>query len=198
MVQSNCTGACVAVGSLNPGILGDPNWLKAQGVIDTTAEVSFQFDPTLLGPPRMSLEGLTWLCTPSHLTVDTATPDKINAGQYIKKALEKLCHTPVTGVGNNFHFRYPSPAPFTRFSSAADELLGDELLASSQRFKIDRRGAQLVVTVHRRSGELQGVHQVDFNYHRAVAGASAGAAAAARWLEDKADTQGILTRLDLA
>jgi hypothetical protein len=185
--------ACILAGSLNPHIL-TPGWLVKEGILPEGSEkpeVTLQI-PTMA--PQFKMSGISWFATPDRLDV-RALEDREGGehpGEIVARILAKLPHTPVTAVGNNFHFRLPQ-APEALAAQIESNLLkslrremAEQIQAKEDRVTLSLKvpclsGAILNLTIepHRQS-------IVRFNFHHALATWEAAATAARGWPDELA------------
>ncbi|MEQ9078153.1 MAG: hypothetical protein RLP09_30080 [Sandaracinaceae bacterium] len=97
-----------ALGNFNPSIL-QPDWLVRQGLIPDGALIDMRFD---LGSRAVDFRAppLMWRTTRERFTVSLTgdTGEKATdieaPGAFAASIFEILSHTPIMGVGHNFHF----------------------------------------------------------------------------------------------
>ncbi|MEX2287996.1 MAG: hypothetical protein WD648_12960 [Planctomycetaceae bacterium] len=96
----------VVAGRFNPYII-TPQWLAEQGVcaIDGDFELEFAFAvEARKAIVHFVADGVKWHVTDSRLTLSTTDPTR-DPSAIAVAVMEKLPHTPVSAVGNNFHFK---------------------------------------------------------------------------------------------
>lgn len=185
---------CTLVGSLNPAILR-PEWLARQGVIpDSQADMRFTVDPRVV-KTVFETSLYIWSVDDRRLIVNSASGDA-DPGEFVATVMEKLEHTPVEAVGNNFYFdsshdvgaqvwaqRYSIDLP----GKMTEALLGHELI---HRFEHD--GA-IVGLKHIVKGGA--IRATQFNFNRPVASPSEAANAARKWLSDREIAESLMSDL---
>ena len=185
---------CTLVGSLNPAII-KPEWLARQGVIpDSQADVRFNLDPhTVRTVFETSL--YVWSVDDRRLIVNGSSGDA-DPGEFVATVMEKLEHTPVEAVGNNFYFdsshdvgarvwaqRYSIDLP----EKMTEALLGHELI---HRFEHD--GAIVGLKHIVKDGAIRATH---FNLHRPAASPNEAVSAARKWLSDREFAESLMRDL---
>lgn len=166
LIRTNIT----MIGSFNPSII-QPAWLRRHEVLESDAE-------DLQGVVQLGSAMHRFKFRADHLSWEVAG-DRISVGWeskqspegFLRKVLSLLPHTPVRGVGNNFHFE------FTR-----DEWDGGEPMLSGDAASInglfpERESSTLMLstplddgaTLNLKVGVVPDAVHVDFNFHRTVA-----------------------------
>ncbi len=108
----------VIVGGWNPAIL-QPSWLMRH-VFDVpegeTEEVQMAFSPVPGAPPRFTVHELTFVASDDRLMLQINEPSDDNLNLMESKGLrivEKLPHTPIRAIGQNFLFQIENPSAAT-------------------------------------------------------------------------------------
>ena len=188
-------GACVLVGNLNPAILR-PDWVVKHGILpDGGGSSGFGVGAAGI-TMRFTLAGLTWTPGPERLTVESESDDA-EPGAFVARVLEKLAHTPVRAVGNNYQFSIGS-------GDSSPSVIQHAFLS---RFAGDKQfvGASVVVKLSHDSGavinatldfdENSNLKDFKVNFHRGASDASAAAEAARKWRDDRAEALRLVERL---
>lgn len=169
----------VIAGSWNPAIL-TPEWVLIHGLnktLDGTNKITaaipvgylFQF-------PRFELEDLSFIArTDALVFFPTATEEgRLAILETVAKCtLEKLCHTPITGIGHNFEFQDDTPNPdlLGHFSLAQQhivDVMPDGFSVASNEIKTSIKHATEDVIINISSSFDGGRLGVKFNFHYPV------------------------------
>lgn len=183
----------VVLGRFNPHII-TPEWLKREGILDTDfgevlavmtgKEVAFEFKT---GQYRWHVDYGRLVIASEAATADPAS--------LAARVIERLPHTPLTALGNNFHYRSPA----NRWSGGLPTLgkLGFAMLGAQGRvlqvtwgFKIECQPGKLIGLTTEQTEETVQVH---VNFHNEVADKEQAIAAANRFAEDKKAGQLLLS-----
>ncbi len=188
------TQSCVVAGSMNPGII-HPEWLRKENIL--TGEEAWELEFVELGAPTPAFRDskLMWQCRYDRMIV-TSLKDA-DAGESVALVLEKLSHTPITAVGNNFHFKLSRAEDRTRLfkemlSQPFESLASRKLppISSTATFQIGRNDALLNLTLESSKAD---VHTLVFNYHRPANSAANATGAARQWKNDRSDAHEVLS-----
>jgi hypothetical protein len=183
--------SCVAVGRFNPAILTPP-WLIEQEILtNSEAEIGQPLGSSIL---QFRAAGFMWQASLNKLEVHAESPDS-DPGEFVAQVLEKLPHTPIRAVGNNFAIAVPPQAGKGLFSliacSLADRLTTPEheVLLVSTTLALSHEKEAIKITLEAEQGE---VAAVSFNFHRDCASTTAGAEAARKWKADRDEARRLL------
>lgn len=186
------------IGNLNPAIL-QPKWLADNNVVQHgEAEIGLAaFAPTGIAQPRFKLHGFSWIPALNRLQVDAESPN-VDPGSFVASILELLPHTPVQGVGNNFHFEVGELGerltPLLR-CHLADALSSEEHAGLGLGFTIKlshKESAVLSLTVE----ASPKVREVRFNFHRDVKDTAQAGLAASQWQSDREEANRMMKRIE--
>lgn len=184
---------CVAVGRFNPAILV-PDWLVKERILPPgDAEFEALFGGVQM--VRFHHAGIMWQPSLGRLMAEGETPDA-NPGEFVAQILDKLIHTPLRAVGNNFDFEIADEAAAQRAVSAIQCQLPSLL-------KAEKSGLKYSVTQTVLYGDdcLLGITlnvekdsplMIQFNFHRDTASASTAAAAARHFGADEEEAKRLL------
>jgi hypothetical protein len=184
--------SCVAVGRFNPAIL-TPDWLIAQGILpDGEVEIGQPLGSAIL---QFRAAGFMWYASLNKLQVHSEGIDS-DPGVFVSQVLEKLPHTPVRAVGNNFAIALPPGAGKSLFPLIACSLVDrlttpqHEVLLVSTTLTLSHENEALIkVSLEAEQGE---VVAASFNFHRDCASATAGVEAARKWTTDRDEARRLL------
>ena len=180
----------VAVGRFNPHIVS-PQWLVKEGVISSavTVETKIAISNRTVAF-RFTTGHLSWQVDYGRLVVSTETTSDTAA--IVAKVVQKLPHTPLTAIGNNFRYGCNSADWKGRLPKlddvGADQLVQyGEVQTVSWNASINRPdGSTVNVEVSVDPTELPSpMLTVSVNYHRQVGNAEDLVAAAQRFEEDQ-------------
>ena len=177
------TRSCVAVGRFNPAIV-DAAWIVKQQILPSgEAGIQHFLGSTVV---EYQMSGLRWRPTTSRLEVE-AEEESVDPGGFVAAVLEKLSHTPVQGVGNNFAFQIPverAAQVSRRLRSPLVDVMVDRDVVASPVSAAMTHEKDCLASVTIEFGE-EGAAQIQFNFHRTVGSAAGGIAAAKRWKTDQ-------------
>lgn len=183
----------VILGRFNPFII-TPEWVKKEGIDDADKvevlfavagrEVAFQF----------KTKQFRWQVDYGRLVVE-AHDLSADSGAKAAAVIEKLPHTPVSAVGNNFHYR-----ALSRDWSAGLPMLGRDVdfkklgshgkvtqVTWSCRIQKDS-GLTVGITIEQTEEEVV----ANMNFHRTVADKDQTVAAGKKFMEDREESKKLL------
>ncbi len=181
----------VVAGSFNPQIISPP-WLVKEQVIAEPKQVEMQLAKVGRSIAfRFKIGDLAWQVDYMQLAVSTEDIDSDTAA-IVAKVVEKLPHTPLTAIGNNFHYRCNHSQWQGRLPKL-DDLGFDELKTYGNVQSVGWRAS--VVRPHgltvntevslEPTESLSPMVTVNVNCHRQVSSAEELIAAARRFEEDR-------------
>jgi hypothetical protein len=181
----------LAIGPFNPHII-NPEWLVKEGLCEDE-EVEIRFYPLHQGL-GFSFKDLQWQVEFRLLLVESRSE---NCGELVAQVIEKLPHTPVQAVGNNFHYAGSrdqwGDSPLPMLGNTTRETLREigeiEQTRWTGVFIID--GIRVEVTL---AYEDPGI-VVLFNFHRKTQSADEAKVAARRFEHDRRTSLELLGRL---
>ena len=158
----------VIVGHFNPWII-QPIWLAEQGLVDAEAEVvHVAFQPIATGVLQFQTGSFHWKVSQDRLIVQSDA--LVNTAAPIIDIIDRLPHTPVSAVGNNFNYLTTAPAwdgghPVLG-NVSADQLaaVGDIVSQSWQVELALRQGVVAKILVRIDATNVI----VSFNFHRSI------------------------------
>jgi hypothetical protein len=188
---------CVLVGNLNPAII-EPGWLMRQRILAASEEIQLRLGmPGSVTPIQFRSSQYAWSISSQVLSV-SALSDKADPGAFVASIMEKLFHTPVQAVGNNFHFpvgEIRSTSIQRLLGCQSPDFAGREFLGYSVALKLSYSDALLTLTLSEEDHKLK---LADFNFHRDCGDSSSAVDAAKCWQTDKQEalriTRGILRK----
>jgi hypothetical protein len=186
----------VVVGRFNPHII-TPDWVTREGIVDSDKvqlvfglsgrELIFQF----------KTREFDWRVDYGRLVVATNDPSADPAAK-VAEVIEKLPHTPLSALGNNFRFRSPLQVWSAGLPCLGKNLGFQELgsqgkvLEVSWSFKVEKEAALVLgVTLEQTADEVH----VNMNLHRAVTDKDQAIAAARRFSDDRKVSRELLVSL---
>lgn len=184
---------CTAIGRFNPAILS-PEWVVKEGILPAgNAEVEALFGAVQL--VRFHHAGLMWQPSLGKLTVQGESPDS-NPGEFVAQILDRLSHTPVRAVGNNFEFEIADEAAAGRAALTVEAELTTLLAAEKPVLKYSAtqtilHGEDCLLGITLKV-EKDSPLTVQFNFHRDAASASTAAAAARHFGADQEEAKRLL------
>lgn len=181
----------LAAGPFNPYII-TPEWLVNNGVCEEQ-EVELRFTPMQQGM-AFSFKDVQWQIELRMLTVASR---KANCGELVARVMDKLLHTPVRAVGNNFHYAGSregwgkSPLPMLGGSGrdSFQDVGAVEQIRWTGVFRMD--GVRTEVT----AADAESGIAVLFNFHREIKNTAEACAAARQFDQDRRRSQELLRRL---
>lgn len=187
--------SCVALGRFNPAILNPP-WLVSQGILpDGETEISQPLGSATL---QFRSAGYMWQASLNRLDVH-AEDAHADPGAFMAQVLEKLPHTPLRGIGNNFAVAIPAGAGknlFPLVTCSLGDLLATpehELLAISATLALSHEKEAIIkITLDAEQGDVSGI---SFNFHRDCVSAAAGIEAAMKWSADREEARRLLGKI---
>lgn len=187
--------SCVAVGRFNPAIL-TPAWMVKEGILpDDEAEIGQMMGG---GTLQFRLAGYMWQPSLSKLEVH-AEGANLDPGEFVSQVLNRLPHTPLRGVGNNFALALggtPGKQLYPLIQCPLVKLLATEehenLALSATLALSHEKEAIIRVTLDADQEEVVGL---SFNFHRDCTSASAGAEAARKWTADREEARRLLEKI---
>jgi hypothetical protein len=170
----------VVVGNWNPAILqGDWIVREVMGGDPAGTQVQLEFSPVAGIPPRTTIGNVTFVPALNRLQMHPkfATGENLALVEtYAKQILEKLVHTPVKAIGENFLFRLAEPTEPAledfEFSTEIGEKFG---------FPFELQDRQIGVSLELQDGHLinmersllkNGSMEFKFNFHYPAATAA--------------------------
>jgi len=191
--------SCVVAGSWNPAIL-QPAWMVKQGIlpngggkIELAAPIGQPTPMPLVA--RYTLADLSWVAQPMSLEVQPAA-EGANPGLFVASVLEKLSHTPIRAVGNNFNFD-PGTAGVKLLDvfhcAGWDRLRGSaEEVGSRVGVRLSHDTGVVNVTV---VSSATAVTELQFNFHREMVEVSEAIEAARKWADDSNAAKALAARI---
>lgn len=187
--------SCTLLGALNPGILRPP-WLAEQGVIPgPEAEFRVQLGPHGGAAASFETSLYVWAVDSRRLIVNGASTDA-DPGEFVAVVMDKLQHTPVEAVGNNFQFE-SSPEIGGEvwrqcYQVQLPETIAKSLLSHEFIHKFEHNDAIVSLKQVVKDGA---VRAIDFNFHRPVTTPETAAAAAREWPADRRVAKSLMVQL---
>lgn len=189
------TATCVAVGRFNPAIVV-PAWIVKEGILpDGETEIGQALGGAML---QFRMQGLMWQASLNKLEAHAESKD-VDPGEFVARVLDKLPHTPIRAVGNNFAWELSEDQgrglyPVMQCSLvAAISAPTQESLSQSVTLAVAHEGESIMrLTLDAESSQ---VASISFNFHRDCGSAVAGAAAARCWSADRAEARRVFERL---
>jgi hypothetical protein len=181
----------LALGPFNPYII-TPEWLVKTQVCEDQ-EVEIQFTPISQGV-AFSFEEVKWQIDFRTLLVASRTK---NCGELVARVLERLHHTPVRAVGNNFHYacgmEHWGDSPLPMLGAKGRDALGQFGTVDQTRWAgvLFRDKVRVEVTVAQSEAGVA----VLFNFHRDTKDSAEAQAAAHCFDTDKQASRELLEGL---
>lgn len=178
----------VLIGGFNPHII-EPGWLMREEVVEETRD-EFQVEVQLPGVGglarsiRFELDRIQWEVGLDRIKL--ASRNGCSPAPWIERLLERLPHTPIRAVGNNFRFVCPrnewsQPVPALPSKSDLGDALGEPVSSTLVSRTKNPDGTHINITLTIAPQEVI----VDANVHRAVANHKAALAAIGSFDQDR-------------
>jgi hypothetical protein len=190
----------VIVGRLNPAII-TPDWLESQDVCPrgNVTQLLFEIErPGYSGGLRFETDGIKWQVADTRLTVSSTDPDR-DISKVVSKVLMLLPHTPISGVGCNFHFQCDLSHWRGELPAIGDlhlKRLSDRGKALSsaieQTIELDGNVRYRMRIESNRGSESIGIH---CNFHRNTQSGFQAVEAVGQFLSDRERNQSLLASL---
>ncbi len=187
---------CTLLGALNPGILR-PDWLAQQGVIPgPEADLRVELGAHEAVPRRAFETSLYVWAVDSRRLIVTGKSSDADPGEFVAAVSDKLEHTPVQAIGNNFQFE-ASPeigkSVWRRcYKVQLPEAISARLLSHELAHKFEHNSAIVSLKHVVKDGAVKAI---DFNFHRPVATSEAAAVAAREWPADRRVAESLMVEL---
>lgn len=187
----------VANGRFNPHIF-DPQWLFKQGILDKASDRKFEFGFQPLSTEiRIQSADYTLLASQVRLVVES---DSLrDCGHIVAGILEKLPHTPLVAVGNNFTFHCENlekwgNRPIPRLGDISRSQMSND--PGMTRWECMWQEAETRITVKLEDDKISGL-TIALNFHRMTEDSDKGRSAADSLFADFSRGKEIMERLFL-
>lgn len=187
------TAQTIALGPFNPHIIS-PGWLFAEKICQDN-EVELRFLPMSQGM-AFRIRDVDWQIDFHSLMVQS---QKVNCGELVAKVVEKLHHTPVHAVGNNFHYS----GTVNEWNSRPLPMLGKKGwdsfggIGTIDQLRWTGTFVENSIRTEVTLGQTEAAIVVLFNFHRNTKGSESAVKAAQQFDDDQKKSKELLEKLFL-